>query len=77
MLTKSEQDKALATLMDAGGYIEEKRVESEAVDLLVNDGYAARAGSGRVVITARGKLFARSLKARREKAAAAGGEVIN
>ena len=51
---------ALTALLDAGGHINEKRVDSEIVVELVWNGLEARAGNGRVVITASGKLFAQS-----------------
>ena len=57
---------ALSALWNAGGYMKESGVGMDAADLLVNEAYAARAGNGRIVITASGRLAAGAL---REKAA--------
>lgn len=68
MTAKSERDKerdnALIALMDSGGYIKESSVEMDAADLPVDDACAARAGSGRVVITATGRLAAGAPRAK-------------
>ena len=63
MPTEIEREKlkqALAAVLNAGGRLDEKRLDCETAENLVESGLVARTNSGRLVITAHGKIFAQS-----------------